>query len=88
MKRKNMFVVFILVYNIFLFQTLKNNIMPIVPYGTAIHKAAATGNLKEMKTTLRQSEKWMAQHGNVAAALEVLNQEIAKLEAAKTRKKK
>ena len=57
--------------------------MAVVPYGVAIHKSAATGNLKEMKTMLKQSEKWLAQYGNVAGALEVLNQEIVKAEAKK-----
>ncbi len=62
--------------------------MAIVLYGVTIHKAAATGNLKKMKSTLAKADKWMAQHGNVAGALEILNQEIAKLEAAKSKRKK
>lgn len=60
--------------------------MPVVPYGVAIHNAAATGNLKEMKAMLKVSEKWLAQHGNVSAALELLNLEIAKAEATKPKK--
>ena len=52
--------------------------MAIVLYGVTIHKAAATGNLKTMKATLAKAEKWLAHHGNVASALEVLNLEIAK----------
>ncbi len=55
--------------------------MAIVLYGVAIHNAAATGNLKQMKSTLKKAEKWLEQHGNVSAALELLNLEIAKAEA-------
>lgn len=55
--------------------------MAIALYGVGLHKAAASGDLKKMKEMERQAEEFLKEHGNVAAALEVLRQEIAKLEA-------
>ena len=55
--------------------------MAIVLYGVTIHKAAASRDLKQMKAVERQAEEFLAEHGNVAAALEILKQEIAKLES-------
>ncbi len=55
--------------------------MPIPPYGTAIHQAVASGNLAKMKETAASAEKYLAEHGDVRSALEVLKAEIAKVEA-------
>lgn len=53
----------------------------IVPmYGTPIHEAAASGDLERMKAVARQAEEWLRETGDVAAALEALKLEIAKLE--------
>ncbi|MEM8906654.1 MAG: DUF1843 domain-containing protein [Bacteroidota bacterium] len=54
--------------------------MAIILYGVAIHKAAASGDLEKMRAMLKQGEEWLAETGNVSAALEVLRLEIAKLE--------
>lgn len=55
---------------------------PIIPlYGVTIHHAIAKGDLAEMKGLVKQAEDQLAQHGDVAAALEALKVEVAKLEA-------
>jgi hypothetical protein len=50
-------------------------------YAVSIHHCIAGGNLAKMRELRAQAEKHVAEHGNVAAALEVLKSEIAKLEA-------
>jgi hypothetical protein len=50
-------------------------------YGVGIHNAIAGGDLVKMKAIAAQAEKHIAEHGNVAAALEVLKAEIAKAES-------
>ncbi len=50
------------------------------PYGVAIHEAAASQDLPRMKAMVQQTEEWLKQTGDVAAALEGLKLEIAKLE--------
>jgi hypothetical protein len=52
----------------------------IVPYGPPIHAAVAKGDLAEMKQLAAQTESYLAQSGDVSAALELLRAEIAKLE--------
>lgn len=55
--------------------------MGIVPlYGVTIGEACAKGDLEEMKSLEKQAEEYLAEHGNVPAALEVLKAEIAKAE--------
>jgi Domain of unknown function (DUF1843) len=54
--------------------------MGIMMYGAAIQEAAASGDLATMKEVANAAEEHLAQHGNVAAALEVLRLEIAKQE--------
>lgn len=54
---------------------------PVPPYGEAIQQAVATGDLARMKAVARDAEQFVAQWGNVPAALEALKLEIAKLEA-------
>jgi uncharacterized protein DUF1843 len=54
---------------------------PVPPYGEAIQQAVATGDLARMKAVARDAEQFIAQWGNVPAALEALKLEIAKLEA-------
>lgn len=51
-----------------------------VLYGPAMGEACASGDLERMRELARQAEEHIQQHGNVAAALEVLRAEIAKLE--------
>ena len=55
----------------------------IQPYGVAIHKAIASRNLGEMRRVCNEAEDYLAQHGDVSAALEGLKAEITKLEAGK-----
>ncbi len=62
--------------------------MAIVLYGVGIHKATASGNLRKMKAMEKKAARWLAQTGDVAAALELLRLEIARLEAQKAKKKK
>lgn len=52
----------------------------IMPYGVAIHEAAASGDLQRMKAMVMQAEEWLRETGDVSAALEALKLEIAKLE--------
>lgn len=53
---------------------------PITPYGVAIHQAMSAGDLTQMKALLAKAEALLEQQGNLAAAIEVLKLEIAKLE--------
>jgi hypothetical protein len=50
-------------------------------YGPAIHEAIAKGDLEELRSLQGQAEEQLKETGNLAAALEVLNAEVAKLEA-------
>lgn len=53
----------------------------VIPlYGVTIYKAAASGDLEQMKKVASQAEAHLQEHGNVPAALEALKIEIAKLE--------
>jgi hypothetical protein len=54
---------------------------PIRPYGTAIHRSIAKGDLGEMKAMAKQAEQFLRETGDVSAALELLKAEIAKREA-------
>jgi hypothetical protein len=47
----------------------------------AIQQAIATSDLTRMRETAQQAEKWLAEHGDVRAALEALKAEIARSEA-------
>ena len=53
----------------------------VPPYGCAIQQAIATGDLVKMKAVAAQAQQFLTEHGDVAAALEVLKIEIARLEA-------
>jgi len=57
------------------------------PYGVAIQEAAASGDLAQMKAAAKLAEAHVKEHGNVAAALEALKIEIAKLEGKSAAKK-
>jgi len=50
-------------------------------YAVTIHHCIAGGDLAKMKQLVAEGEKYVADHGNVGAALEVLKAEIAKAEA-------
>ena len=53
----------------------------VVPlYGVTIHHCIAKGDLNEMKALVAKAEQYLRDHGDVAAALEALKIEIAKLE--------
>ena len=52
----------------------------VVPYGTAIQEAVASGDLARMKDAARQAEEYLAAAGNVSAALEALKIEISRHE--------
>ena len=53
---------------------------PIYLYAVAIHNAAASGQLNQMKKVAAEADQHLKDHGNVSAALEALKVEIAKLE--------
>jgi len=53
----------------------------VLPYGTAIQQAVASGNLEHMKAVARQAEEHLREWGDVSAALASLKIEIAKLES-------
>jgi HPt (histidine-containing phosphotransfer) domain-containing protein len=53
----------------------------ILPYGTAIQQAAASGDLAQMKAAARQAEEHLREWGDVSASLAALKIEIAKLES-------
>ncbi len=55
----------------------------IILYGATIHEAVASGDLEKMRAVARQTEEWLKETGDVAAALEHLKIEIAKLEGGK-----
>lgn len=59
---------------------------PVPPYGNAIQQAIAKGDLAEMKKVASAAEKHLKEHGNVAAALELLKIEIAKVKRPKAKK--
>ena len=52
-------------------------------YSVTIHEAVASRDLRHMKTIERQAEEFLAEHGNVEAALKILKEQIAKLESGK-----
>ncbi|MCR4470421.1 DUF1843 domain-containing protein [Burkholderia sp. SCN-KJ] len=52
----------------------------IPPYGVAIHQAISEGDLTKMKALLSQAEEVLKQHGDLAAAVGKLKQEIVKRE--------
>jgi hypothetical protein len=54
--------------------------MSVEPYGPSIQEAVAKGDLEEMRAIARVAEEHVREHGNVAAALEALRVEIAKVE--------
>lgn len=56
---------------------------PVPPYGVAIQKAIATGDLARMKAVAVTAQRHLARFGDVPTALVALNIEIAKLEARK-----
>lgn len=54
--------------------------IPVILYGVGIHRAAAGGDLSEMKKIAAEAEAYLASHGNISAALQTLKIAIAKLE--------
>lgn len=56
----------------------KGHVVPL--YGVTIHHCIASGDLAKMKALVTEAEAHLRDHGNVAAALEALKVEIAKLE--------
>jgi len=55
----------------------------VPPYGVAIHAAIAAGDLARMREMAQQAQQWIAEHGDLSAALETLKAEIARREAAR-----
>jgi len=53
----------------------------VLPYGTAMQQAAASGDLARMKAAARQAEEHLREWGDVSASLAALKIEIAKLES-------
>jgi hypothetical protein len=58
-----------------------NQMTDVRPYGVAIQQAVASGDLQQMKAAATLAEKYLSDHGNIAAALEALKIEIQKAEA-------
>ena len=58
----------------------------VEPYGPSIHAAIAQGDLRKMKDLVPVTEAAIQQSGNLAASLELLKVEIAKLEYARKKK--
>lgn len=54
---------------------------PVPPYGVTMRDAVASGDLARMKEAAAEAEEHLREYGDVAAALEVLKFEIAKLES-------
>jgi hypothetical protein len=61
--------------------------MTVVAYGAGIQEAIAEGDLKKMKAMLKVASANLKEYGNLAAAIEVLKIEIAKLELQRKRRK-
>ena len=53
---------------------------PVVPYGVGIRDAVASGDLDQMREVQASAEQYLADAGDLPAALEALKLEIAKLE--------
>ncbi|MEY2441051.1 MAG: hypothetical protein QOJ46_477 [bacterium] len=58
---------------------MAGNVVP--PYGVAIHQARESGDLDKMRKAAADAEAHLAEHGDVAGALQALKAEIARLEA-------
>jgi hypothetical protein len=54
--------------------------MAKVIYGPDIHEAIARGQLEEMRRLVSEAEDFLARHGDVSVALELLKAEIARAE--------
>jgi hypothetical protein len=52
----------------------------VPPYGVAVQQAVASGDVDRMRQVKEDAEKYLAEAGDVPAALEALKIEIAKLE--------
>jgi hypothetical protein len=52
----------------------------VPPYGTAIHRAIASGDIAEMKRVAKEAEEYLHQTGDLRSALAHLKIEIAKAE--------
>jgi len=50
-------------------------------YASPIHRVIVGGDLGEMKALALEAKQYLEQHGDVAAALDTLQLEIAKMEA-------
>jgi hypothetical protein len=56
---------------------------PVPPYGPPIHEAIATGDLARLREMAQHAQQWIAEHGDLSAALEILKAEIARRESAR-----
>ena len=56
---------------------------PVPPYGVAIQKALASGDLATMKQAAENAEQHLRTYGDVAAALRGLRERIALLEGSR-----
>lgn len=52
--------------------------MAMVMYGVAILEAIASGDRAKMQTVARQAEAYLAQYGDLSAAIEILKSELIK----------
>ena len=58
----------------------QSDIGPVPPYGPPIQEAIAKGDLAKMKQLATEAEAYLPKAGDVRAALEYLNLEIARHE--------
>jgi hypothetical protein len=54
------------------------------PYGVGIREAVVSGDLDRMRQVNDEAERYLAEAGDLPAALEALKLEIAKLEGGKS----
>jgi hypothetical protein len=52
----------------------------LVPYGTGIQQAIASGDLAQMRKMSEAAESYLKEHGDLAALIQLLKIEIAKIE--------
>lgn len=53
----------------------------VVPYGQGIHQAIASGDLARMRKMAEVAEGYLKDHGDLAAAIQLLKIEIVKIES-------
>jgi uncharacterized protein YukE len=63
--------------------TKRSSAADMVPYGDALRASVKSGDLKQMKDTAKQAEKWVSKATEVNKALADIRKEIKRLETKK-----